>query len=229
MIRRIVFFLTVVIVTAACGIARADYVTVTQGGYGPFACASDGGGPLPSWGFVERYTGSFYSYGCERYRGDIATSSHAGRSFDFVSAGDPYLSAKVSSTATTAYLCYDIVAGNTPVPCDSGYVTATSDTPWAGDWRNGLVIGYSAPCPLTPNETTLTPCTGACTPYDGSGLPTAVISDGIPKPGLPLGSPLKLPPTVGSDVSCIATMSNYPGVPNHGHDVWMAVYVCPCP
>ncbi len=227
--RRIVFFLTLVIALVACGIARADYVTVTQGGYGPFPCARDGGGPLPSWGYSERFLGSYYTYGCARYRGDVVTPTHAGHSFSYLEAGDPYLSVKVSPQFTTHYACYDLAPGNTPVPCDS-YKTVTSDDPYVDDWRNATVLGYAPPCPVDNasafNQLYL--CSGAYQPYDGSGLLTAIITDSHPSPGLPHGNPLKLQPAVGNDVSCVATMANYPNVPNPGGPVKrMAVYTCP--
>jgi hypothetical protein len=226
---RLLILATFAVVWLACGVAHADYVTVTQGGYGPFTCTRDGGGPLPSWGFSERFVGSFYYYGCQRYRGDIQTSTHAGHSYDFIPAGDPYLSVKVSPQYTTHYACYDLAPGNTPVPCDGGYKVVTSDDPYVDDWRNASVIGYLPSCPAANGATfnTIHFCAGSYTPYDGSGLVTAVIGDGHVAPGLPYGNPLKLQPTVGNDVSCVATMSNYPNVPSGGHAVLMAVYTCP--
>lgn len=226
MIRRIVFALTLIVALCACGLARADFVTLNEGGYGPFTCEQDGGGPLPSWGYSETWTGSFYSYGCERRRGAIATNGYVGKPYSL--PADPFESIRVSPQYTTGYACSSIVPGNAPVPCDS-WVTAPPDNPYT-NWRNGLVVGYAPPCPSpSPTMNSIYMCSGAWTPYDSSGIATAVISDGIVKPGLPHGSPLKLQPggVTGVGVECLATLANYPSVPNLGRTQVMAVYDCP--
>lgn len=216
--------LILALLTGLAGVARADYVTSQEGGYGPFLCEKDGGGALPAGGFDEIFTVPSYAGTCQRWRGDVDIGSgHPGR---LLNSSIAIRSVRVSPQNTGAYVCDYIVAGNVP-PCHIEWGLANdANVPTVS--ARAHVPGWGNPCPLTPGMTQIHVCTGSdWTPYDGSGLVTAVISDGIPQNGLPRGSPLKNQ-SGGPDVSCVATVSDYPLTPPPGTPaVVMAVYACP--
>lgn len=229
MIQRIA--LAVGLVFALAGAARADYVTAAEGGYGPFVCEKDGGGAMPSWGFDEIFSVPNYVGTCERWRGDIDTGSgHPGRP---MAADFAIRSARTSPQSSSMYICDYIVLTNAPVPChiEWGWASSYQSDPSVPTVSaRAHVPGYTVDCPLTPGMAVIHDCSAPFTPYDGSGIPTAVIADGIAQncPGpscLPYGSPLKNQPTVGTDVSCVADLANYPLL--HASGKRVAVYTCP--
>lgn len=214
MIRRIVFFLTLLIVLAAWTNARADFLNYPSG-HGPLTCSS----PVVAkdYGQVEMWNGPITT--CERWTGTLGVTGGQGDLL-FPSAGMQW--AAKSPNATEAYACM-AVYHNT-------YGWCTDLRPITNTWTDFgatpvyIQIGYSPPCPTdsASSFTTIHWCTGNYTPMDPNGLPTAVIGDGHVATGLPYGNPLKL---YDADV-CIATMANYPSLPHTPARV-AAVYTCP--
>jgi len=179
------------------------------GGHGPLPVGST----MPTWGVVQLCD----THGdCEGYLGNVDGSYVA-----YPSTG-MYWIARSSApyTYAVAYEHHDLT-GRT-------YVVTSSWVPLS--WTVGAVsIQYDDACPHTPGMDTVHQCTGTWTPMDSSGVPTYVIANGIPKPGLPYGDYLKDTSGTGAGSWCTFNFSEYPsvpkpaGVPDHG----VAVDACP--
>lgn len=197
--------------------SSALYVDQTTG-HGPFLLSNPPGTPIWDHGEVQMWDSTSHGYG---YRGGIGGPSVG---YTFVPpAGSTWFAR--SPRFTYAYACKTANASNS---CNEWHeITASGQS--NSDWQNfgwspvQIFIGYSPPCPVYSGLTKIRYCTGAYTPFDGSGWPTAVISDGFVQPGLPDGHPLNLQNPPVSAVECIADLRNY----GLGTGIVMAVYACP--
>ena len=227
MIRK--FALSLGIFIAMAGAARAEYVDTIGGGHGPFPCS----GPIPGYGYAEVSNG----VECQRWRGDFdGGSQHQGIA---ISPTIRWNAVHFSPQFTAGTVCYDYPTGPSEAPCSgqfaapvygsSGHDLSSRDFTYQ---PVVLLLRYDAYCPVYPGMVTLHLCTGTATPEDGSGYASAVITNGIPTPGLPLGQPLYLPNPYSLADDCKATLSDYglswappPGYP-YGQTV-AAAYGCP--
>jgi len=240
--RRVTTLLLTATILSSCGVSteqvatftpQALYVDASEGGFGPVAAT----GPLPGWGSIDLWGWA----GTDRYRGDINTGSgHVGRTIAVDPDETGYWWAQTSPQFTSALACASPATGPSTNPCAGQSPAPISITP-SGTYLPwppvAIVVGYTPNCPATPGMTTVHQCTGIYTPYDGSTIATAVVTDGLPKPGLPFGTPLKLTPAAdpaGQQVECVVDLSTYgiqgqfvrpPGY-TLGNSV-VAVYSCP--
>lgn len=237
MIRKLLPLAVAIILTCAC-IAPEDiaqtssplFVDASEAGFGPFAVT----GNVPNWGYIDYWNATT----SQRMRGDIETGSgHLGRIVVPTISGvnwalkSPQYTYVIACAQMPTRSDYAACSGQTPAPF--GVTAAGGYLPFT---PAAFVVGYTPPCPSTPGMTTVHQCTGSYTPYDGSTIATAVVADGFPKPGLPYGSPLKMP--TGSsgpfDVECVVDLSTY-GLQSQftrppGYTLgWsaLAVYTCP--
>ncbi len=203
-----------IVLTLACGIARADYLDHV-GGHGPLSCS---GGPMKDYNQVEAWSTTT----CERWTGDVGPNGPA--TLLFPSAG--MISFAKSPNGTSAYACLAIHNGNYGWCTDSRLIPSGTGVVFPST-PIYIQINAAPPCP-TNQATAFTVLYwapgsyGDWTPMDGYGLPTAVIADGHVAPGLPHGNPLKLS---DADV-CVANLANYPNLPTHSGLV-AAVYTLP--
>lgn len=177
-------FLTVVL-TAACG-AESDpisvssaplYVDVTGGGHGPSGCIGDV--PFRGYADLRSSTGA-----CQRVRGDFASIGHPG----YVISGSLIPSGMTTMTLSThelghtyGYACPSAPTGPASDPCQGQSVSRFSNVSFTVNsfpWQPAaIVLGYDVACPTGGNWTHLQAGAGSQTPEDGSGLPTARITD----------------------------------------------------
>lgn len=210
--RRIVFVLTLVIALAACGIARADYVTSVALGHGPFPCV----GTTPPVGVADISDGAG---NCERWIGDIGVSGHPGYVITpTVSATHMQLSASEPGH-TYGYACPGLPSGPPSDPCQGQTVAYFNNQSFASNvfqWpAKTIVLGYMLGCTNPGGIVSARACTGSATPLDGSGYPTAVLSDQF-------GNHLKNQDgPVASN--CLVDLMTY----GLGYGVWAVVYACP--
>jgi hypothetical protein len=229
MSRRTIVSLAVFLGLSACSLARAaDFVTTDESGHGPFVVTN----PIPSWGYLDVASEDFSHR--ERWRGDVETGSgHLGRTIV------PTFAARWFSVSplqgSFAFACSHTPTGPTYAPCQGQspapvYISSDGNNPTHLMWTPAAVIvGYYPQCPIASGYSVIHYCTGTHTPYDYTGqptdFPTFVIGDGIVKPGLPYGSPLKLVVSgaTGVPVDCWAEPDEYGLSGPWG----MAVYTCP--
>lgn len=190
---------------ALSSIARADFVTNHAGGHGPLPAA----GSMPSWGNVELCCTP--AGGGERWLGDVAGSYWA-----YPTAGQVWIRrSPAPNTYAVAYEHATYPYGRTLIVGSSWNVAPLT-------WTIALVlIQYDDACPLTPGMAVAHVCSTDWTPMDSANVPTVVIGNNIPKPGLPYGDYLKDTSGTGYGAWCTANFSDYPGVtrppgmPNH--------------
>lgn len=209
--KRIAFTITMLVTLAACGIARADYVTNHfPGGHGPQPVV----GNFRTWGIVELFDTAGNG---EWWLGNVDGAYVA-----YPTAGKVWV--RKSAPPSTYAVAYEFsnFTGRTFVVTSSWNLL-----PWS---PQALAIQYDTPCPITPGMAVAHACSGDWTPMDGGGVPTVVIGNGIVKPGLPYGDYLHYTADHDGPGSwCTANFSDYPGVtkpaglPNHV----VAVDACP--
>lgn len=199
------------LLTAACAVARADYLTNHSVGHGPLSAA----GSMPTWGDIEMCCTP--AGGGERWLGDVAGGYSA-----YPTAGQVWI--RRSPGGGTYAVAYE----HASYPWGRTYVMSSS---WAQlAWSPALVtIQYDDACPLTPGMAIAHMCGTDWTPMDSGGVPTYVIGNNIVKPGLPYGDYLKDTSGTGAGPWCSFNFSDFTGVtkpagaPNHG----VAIDACP--
>lgn len=211
MIRRIPVLLAF-LTLSSCGVApeqlakspdEALYVNQTTS-HGPMACDT----ATPGFGFNDLYDGPSYTGTCVRYRGDFTGDSAYTHEGYIVHPTITVRSMRVGSAAlTSSIVCQHDATGPAWALCGTTqanpHFTANADQPSMPWTPTAIVIGTYAQCPTTSGWTTLTMCSGAATPEDGSQRATFVISDGF-------GHALNLPNVNTAGVGdCVADASNY--------------------
>jgi len=188
MTRHALFLITVLTATAACSEAPETvgdtsaplYVDVTGGGHGPFGCVGD----VPFRGYADLRNAAGL---CQRVRGDFANTNYPGRviSGSLIPAGMTTLTLSTHELGHTyGYACKSAATGPASNPCagqptsDIVYFNnvsfAVNTLPWT---PAAIVVGYDVACPTGGSWTHFQFGTGSQTPEDGSGLPTARITD----------------------------------------------------
>lgn len=238
---RVIAFWIGLLLTCSCAVVPEQvaatnsplFVDASEAGFGPFAVA----GNIPSWGYVD----VFNNTDGQRWRGDINSGTgHIGRIVTPTLSGVNWaIKSGFSGVSTYVLACSHAPPDTHGSPCQGqtpAPVSITTTGGFIGFTPAAFVVGYQPNCQYTPGMTIVHQCTGSYTPYDGSTMATAVVADGIVRPGLPYGSPLKYQPggTTGVDVECVVDLSTYgiqgqftrpPGY-TLGNTV-MAVYTCP--
>lgn len=205
MIRRIVFVVTLLVVLAACGVARADFIATT-GGHGPlseYGAFPDRGAVWlfnPNTGAGEFWLGDMGDY-------YVVHPSQGGLTWLTMSTSYTYAIAYEFEVRPGAYAGRNVVL-----------TSSWSTLSWA---PQAVIVRYDPPCPSSPTMTSIHVCTANYTPMDGAGKPTVVITDNF-------GHPLNLSGST-NHVECEAHLSSYPLVPHPPGmpDDVAAVYVCP--
>jgi hypothetical protein len=156
------------------------YVDVTGGGHGPFGCVGD----VPFRGYADL---SSPGGACQRVRGDFINNGYPGRvlSGALIPAGATTLTLSTHELGHTGgFACKSPATGPASDPCrgqptsDVVYFNNQSfvvnSLPWT---PAAIVLGYTVTCPTGGRWTHFQFGAGAQTPEDGSGLPTARITD----------------------------------------------------
>jgi hypothetical protein len=181
--------LAAALLAAACGVARADYISHTTG-HGPVPCS----GGTPDHGFLDVWHPDDT---CQRVRGDFigdegANVPHPGYIF---APGTDVSWVYLSPHSTWGYVCahaptgpaYDPCLRERPIPADSKTLEPGWNfipfTPLA------IVLSYLPDCPPPTGLTEVHMCPAGWTPFDGSGYAAVRIDDGNPAHALNLQNP----------------------------------------
>lgn len=218
-------FLLALILTCACGAAPEPiaattaplYVDAVGGGHGPFGCVGD----VPFRGYADLTNAAGL---CQRVRGDFANTGYPGRvlSGSLIPAGTTTLTLSTHELGHTyGYACKSPATGPASNPCagqptgDVVYFNnvsfAVNTLPWS---PAAIVLGYDVTCPAGGRWTHFQFGAGAQTPEDGSGLPTARITDDF-------GAALNAPNGTSIAVDCAVDVHTLQ--PNW-YGVFVAVY-----
>ncbi|HXH90928.1 MAG TPA: hypothetical protein VNN25_05060 [Thermoanaerobaculia bacterium] len=224
--RKALFLITVLTATAACSQAPESIDDTSAplfvdnhvtGGHGPLSA----NGNQAAWGTVRLWSGSFG----EDWLGSV-DGNYIAHPTEYHTGDRPYVAMSPNFTFATAYefeaapgVFYGRSSAITTSFVQFAYLPAA------------IVISYDDACPLVnaTQWTTPHPCTGDWTPFDGGGVPTFVIGNGIVKPGLPYGDYLKYTAPGGPGSWCTFNFSDLPnvakpaGAPNHA----VAIDSCP--
>jgi len=222
MTRKALFLITVLTATVACSEAPDPtaetsaplFVDVTGGGHGPFGCTGD----VPFRGYADLRNAAGL---CQRVRGDFKVTGHPGYviSGSLIPAGMTTMTLSTHELGHTyGYACPSAPTGPASNPCQGQSVSyfnnvsfAVNSVPWQ---PAAIVLGYDVTCPSGGNWTHFQAGTGSQTPEDGSGLPTARITDDF-------GSVLNAPN--GSSIAVDCAVDTHTLQPNW-YGVFVAVY-----
>lgn len=188
------------------------YVDVTGGGHGPFTCTGDV--PLRGYADLKDAVGT-----CQRVRGDFANTGYPGRvlSGSLIPSGMTTLTLSTSERGHTyGYACKSAATGPASNPCagqptsDVVYFNnvsfAVNGIPWT---PAAIVLGYDVLCPNVTTWNHFQFGAGSQTPEDGSGLPTARITDDF---GHALNAPNGTSPAGDCEIDTHTLQPNWYGV-----------------
>lgn len=189
---------------------RAElYVDVTGGGHGPATCIGD----VPFRGYADLRNAAGV---CQRVRGSFAVTGYPGQ----VITGSQIPANLTTMTLSThelghtyGYACPSAPTGPASDPCQGQSVSHFNNQSFVVNsfafQPAAIVLGYDVTCPTGGTWTHFQFGTGSQTPEDGSGLPTARITDNF---GQVLNAPNGTSVAVDCEVDTHTLQPNWYGV-----------------